>query len=246
MQAEPMAGTCWSTPPRPSRLYNRVEKPRCFRQRPRTGRAFGGLGLCSAVPVTWRQPLGDGETASQVRAEFTPYLYRGRANHLHMGKRRVRRRGGRLPARGRGSDPSLTAPRQPPHRLSFHKTNFKVNKAPGTRPLQPLYHRSGVFFLPPPLPTTTSTSLCPSPEPSRLHELPGAGFTGQVPEQSAEELAGPQARGEEESFTKAFRLWFYMIGTAEQHPSSGLTFHLQINSPFLPPRSAAAAGLSRH
>lgn len=152
MQAEPMAGTCWSTPPQPSRLYNRVEKPRCFRQRPRTGRAFGGLGLCSAVPVTCRQPLGDGETASQVRAEFTPYLYRGRANHLHMGKRRVRRRGGRLPARGRGSDPSLTAPRQPPHRLSFHKTNFKVNKAPGTRPLQPLYHRSGVFFLPPPPP----------------------------------------------------------------------------------------------
>lgn len=44
-----------------------------------------------------------------------------------------------------------TAPRQPPRCLSFHKTNFKVNKAPGTGPLQPLYHPSGVFsFLPPP------------------------------------------------------------------------------------------------
>ena len=106
MQAEPMAGMCRSSLPQPSRLYNRMEKPQRFRQRPETVRALGGLGLCSAVPVTCRQPLGNGEAASQVRAEFTPYLYRGRANHLHMGKRRVWRRGGRLPVQGCGSDPS--------------------------------------------------------------------------------------------------------------------------------------------
>lgn len=106
MQAEPMAGMCWSSPPRPSPLYNEMEKPPRFGPNPRTRRALGGAGLRSAVPVTCRQPLGDGETASQVRAEFTPYLYRGRANHLHMGKRRARRRGGRLPAQGCGSDPS--------------------------------------------------------------------------------------------------------------------------------------------
>lgn len=107
-------------------------------------------GTRSPRSITWRQ-CGDGELASQVRAEFTPYLQRGRAKSSPHGQEEsAEERGTAASARPRFR--SLpTAPRQPPRCLSFHKTNFKVNKAPGTGPLQPLYHPSGVFsFLPPP------------------------------------------------------------------------------------------------
>lgn len=177
-----------------------------------TRRTRSVLSCAGHVPAAARQWRSCKSGSSRVHPVS---LQRTSKSSPHGQKESVEERGKAASARLRFRS-LLTVPRQPPHRLSFHKTNFKVNKAPRTRPLQPLYHRSGVFFLPPPA----------SSEPLHLHELPRAGFTGQVPEQSTRKLAGPQAKGEEESFTKAFRLWFYMIGTAEQHPSSGLTFHL--------------------
>lgn len=176
-----------------------------FGQKARSKRALG----CAA-----HVPAAAGRRRSckvQVRAEFSPYLCE---EEQIIPTWAEGERGGA----GNGCQRPVQIPPGSP-RTARHpaRQTSKPTRRPRARPVQPLGRRPrGFFCLPPPFPELDLQGRCLS--------------------KARQSRLGPRREGKRRISPKKnkppFRLRFYMIGTAEQHPSSGLTFHLQINSSF--------------
>lgn len=225
MEAEPMAGVCWSTPPQAS-CFSR------WRNHGDPGKDRGpGEHSEDWVCAQLCRSRASGRLAmGKLRVRFEPSSPRISTEDKQIISTWARGEGG---GEGEGcqreaavqippdSSPAApTSPVIPPNKLQS-KQGAQDPAVAAT-----LSSFRGIFPSSPSPPTPSARPQVLLPSHGVYTSCPELDLQGRCLSKAQQSWLGPRRKGQRRSFPKAFRLRFYTIGTAGQHPSSGLTFHL--------------------